>query len=114
MNDQALKPRINKRALSSLFMIFSFFWLIPSGIAVHFSEEALEISFHHIAMSAHTAASVVFLAACVVHLVINWASLKRSLVSKTREYMALNKEAAIALVVVTALVLLIVSHAFFL
>jgi len=111
---QTSKHRMDKRAITSLFMFFSFVWLVPSGIAVHFGSDASTQPIYHIAMSIHTAASLVFLTAVVVHLVVNWKPMTRHLISRTKEYMVFNREAVIALVVVAALVLLIASHVVFL
>lgn len=112
--EDASKHRMKKRALTSLLMLFSFVWLVPSGIVIHFTADASTGRAHHIAMSAHAAASLVFLLAVVVHLAVNWKPLTHHMISKTKEYLAFSGEALIALVIVTALVLVIASHAVFL
>ena len=105
------KRRLDRRTRSSLFMFFSFLWLVPSGIAMHLFDGASTRVAYHVAMSMHWAAAVVFLTAVVIHLVVNWKSVRNLLAQKAREYFAFNREAVVALVVVTAIVLLVASHA---
>ena len=109
---RALKGDWNKRGLTTLFVLFSFLWLVPSGLITHFSAgTSVEPSpIQHIAMSLHWAASMVFFVAIGLHAVLNWKHLTRHIISKTNEYMALNKETIAALIVVSALVLLFGFH----
>ena len=112
--EQTPGRRTNKRALTSLLMFFSFLWLVPSGITVHLAAAGPTEPLYHVSMAAHVAGSVVFLAAIVVHLLLNWKPMMHHMTSKTKEYMAFSREAIIALVIVTAMVLLIASHVVFL
>ena len=108
---QASRRRMNKRALTSLFMFFSFLWLVPSGITIHFSADDAPTGFvYHVAESLHWTASLIFFAAIVLDMALNWKALKRQIMSRTNEYLTFNKETVLALIVVSTLILLITSH----
>jgi heme/copper-type cytochrome/quinol oxidase subunit 2 len=109
---QSTKRRLDRRALTSLFMFFSFLWLVPSGIVMHFAAQASVELIRHIVMSVHNTASVIFLTSVVVHLIFNWKAMSRYMASKGNEYLPLRTELIIAAVAVTVLILLVGSHGF--
>ena len=47
------KNPVNRRALTSLSMLFSFLWLPPSGIALHLTESASFQPIRHALMALH-------------------------------------------------------------
>ena len=120
------KQPFNKRALSAMFMVFSFCLLPLSGIPLHYSRtdiggEALEYILHgtrtgegmweHFLMSVHNMSAVIFLIAVLVHLILNWKSLTKYIATKTEEYFHFRKEMLIALFTVFFIVGLFSSHA---
>ena len=103
---------VNRRALTSVAMLFSFLWLPPSGIALHFTEPA---SFHpvrHALMALHNISAFLFLTAAAFHLGLNWRAMSQHLVLRAAEYRSIRKEAAIAALVITTIIVLFASHAF--
>ncbi len=106
------KTPINRRALTSLSMLFSFLWLPPSGIALHFTESASLEPVRHTLMALHNISALIFLVAATFHLVLNWKAMSKHLVSKATEYRTVRKEAAIAAVVVTTIIVLFAAHGF--
>lgn len=106
--------RKEKRALASLFMFFSFVWLLPSGVTMHYAAKEPNGAAYHVAMAVHWAASLIFFTAIVVHLVLNWKPLTRHMLSEARERLAFSGETVFALLATAALVLLIASHVVFL
>ncbi len=103
--------RLDSRGLASLFMFFSFLWLVPTGIIMHFAAQGSSESVLHIVMSMHNTASVIFVTSVVVHLILNRKSMSRYMLSKMREYLPFRTEMIIAAVAVIVLVLLVGSHA---
>jgi hypothetical protein len=108
---QPIKHRLDRRALTSMFMFFSFLWLVPTGIIMHFVVQSSVELIRHIVMSMHNTASVIFVASVIVHLTLNWKPMSRYMVSKINEYLPFRTELIIAAIVVTVVVLLIGSHA---
>ncbi len=106
------KNRGNRRALISLSMLFSFLWLPPSGIALHFTESSSFQPVRHALMAIHNASALLFLIAAAIHLGLNWKAMSQHLVSKAAEYRTVRKEAVIAALVVIAIITLFASHAF--
>ena len=104
------KYQVDKRALTALFMFFSFVWLVPTGITMHFIAQTSFELIRHIVMSLHNTAAVIFVTSAVVHLTLNWKSMKRYMASKINEYFPYRTEAIIAAIVVTGLLLFIGSH----
>jgi hypothetical protein len=112
--EQSIKHPLNKRALTSLFMFFSFAWLVPSGIIMHFAAQSTVEPLHHIVMSMHNTASLIFLVSVVVHLTLNWKPMSHYMISKINEYLPFKTELMIAALVVTVLILLVGLHPLFL
>jgi hypothetical protein len=62
-------------------------------------------------MSMHNAASLLFLAAAVAHVILNWKVLTHYVNARVGEYMRFKRELLIAVLGVSVLVLLAASHA---
>jgi hypothetical protein len=110
--DPVLSHNMDKRALSSLFMFFSFILLVPSGIAMHIAAQLSAEKLHHVTMAAHGAAALIFLASAVIHLILNWKAIARYMLSKAKASLPLKKEAVIAACLTILIVLLVGSHPF--
>ncbi len=103
---------LNRRALTSLFMLFSFLLLPLSGVPLHFSRTEAEPGVsEHFLMSVHNSSALIFLIAAVIHLTFNWNAITKYVATKTTEYFRLRKELILALVIITLLVGLFSSHA---
>lgn len=111
MNDAPKQP-INKRALTSMFMFFTFVCLPLSGIPLHFSRTEAEPGvLEHFLMSVHNMSALIFLIAAFIHLSLNWNALTKYIAAKTGEYFHFKKEMIIALLAVIVIVGLFSSHA---
>jgi len=111
MNETNRQP-MNRRALTSLFMFFSFILLPLSGIPLHYSRtESVPSVLEHFLMSVHNISALIFLIAVLIHLSLNWSALIRYIAAKTTEYFQFRKEMIIALITVVLIVGLFSSHA---
>ena len=111
MNDTTKQP-MNKRALTSMFMFFSFILLPLSGIPLHFSRTSGGVGvLEHFLMSVHNISALIFIIAVVLHLSLNWNVLIKYIATKTSEYFRFRKELIVALVVIILIVSLFSSHA---
>ena len=102
---------INARSLASLALFCAGVWLVPSGIALHFASHEGATRWNHLFMSMHGAASLLFAAAAVVHMTLNWKVLTRYMNARVGEYLQFKRELLIAVLGVSGLVLLVASHA---
>ena len=102
---------ISARALASLALFCAGVWLVPSGIALHFAVHEGDTRWSHLFMSMHNAASLLFLAAATVHLILNWKMLTRYMSGKVGEYLQFKRELLIAVLGVSGFVLFAASHA---
>ncbi|HEX2985081.1 MAG TPA: DUF4405 domain-containing protein [Ignavibacteriales bacterium] len=102
--------QMDKRALTSMFMFFSFILLPISGIIIHSTHGALT-TLNHFAMSAHNIAAVFFGISVVMHLSMNWRAMTKYMTVKALEYRTIRKEMIVAAAVVCGFVLLFSSHA---
>lgn len=109
---ESRKDPINRRALTSLAMLFSFVWLPPSGIALHLTESTSFYPIRHALMALHNISALLFLIATAFHLGLNWKAMSQHLVSKVAEYRTVRKEAVIAGLVVSTIIVLFALHAF--
>lgn len=111
MNKTTKQP-LNRRALTSMFMAFSFILLPLSGIPLHFSRtnEAVGV-LEHFLLSVHNISALIFIVAVLIHLGLNWNALIKYIASKTSEYFRIKKELFIALVIILVIVGLYSSHA---
>ncbi len=105
------RQSMNKRALTSMFMFFSFVCLPVSGIPLHYCRSGDFSTAEHLLMSVHNMAATVFVIATVLHLVWNWTALTKYIIDKQREFFSFKREMLIALFVVVLLVGLFSSHA---
>jgi hypothetical protein len=112
VNDTTKQP-LNKRALTSMFMLFSFILLPLSGIPLHFSRTSDGVGLlEHFLMSVHNMSALIFLIAVMIHLGLNWNALIKYIATKTSEYLRFRKEMIVALVAVALIIGLFSSHAF--
>jgi hypothetical protein len=66
------KQSLNKRALTSMFMLWSFILLPLSGILSYFSRTPAESTvLKHFLMTVHNMAALIFLVAVIIHLSFN-------------------------------------------
>lgn len=109
--NNTIKQTMNKRALTSLFLFFSFILLPLSGIPLHFirTSDVTEVM-PHLLMSVHNICALIFIISLVLHLSLNWNALAKYMVTKTSEYFQLKKEFIVALVVTLLIVGLFSSH----
>lgn len=65
----------------------------------------------HLFMTMHNTASLLFLIAAVVHVIMNWKVLTHYVNAKVGEYMRFKRELLIAVLGISVFVLLVASHA---
>lgn len=104
---------INKRRLSFYFMMASFLTLPVSGFLLHlYSRNPLAWQARHACMAVHNLASMVFLAAVIVHISLNAKSVMAHVRTRRDHVIPRAKELFIALSVMVVLIALGVRHAF--
>ncbi len=108
----ARRGGISARPLASLVLFCAGVWLVPSGIALHVASHEGAARWGHLFMSMHNAASLLFVAAAVTHLILNWKVLSRYMSAQVGESLQFKRELLIAALGVSGLVLLAASHAF--
>ena len=101
------------RALASLALFCAGVWLVPSGIALHFASHDGDTLWSHLFMSMHNSAAVLFLAAAIVHVILNWKTLTHYVSARIGEYARFKRELLIAALGVSGFVLLVASHELF-
>ena len=106
------KSGINIRALASVALLCAGVWLVPSGIALHFASHDGATKWSHLFMTIHNTASFLFLIVAVVHVIMNWKALTHYVNAKVGEYMRFKRELLIAVLGVSAFVMLVAFHAF--
>ncbi len=107
----ARQAGISARALASLTLFCAGLWLVPSGIALHITSHDGDTRWNHLFMTMHNTASFLFLAAAVVHVILNWKVLTHYISARVGEYVRFKRELLIAVLGVSGLVLLVASHA---
>ena len=107
----ARRGGISARSLASLALFCAGVWLVPSGIALHFASHEGATRWTHLFMSMHNAASLLFVAAAAVHLILNWKVLTRYMSARVGEYLQFKRELLIAVLGVSGFVLFAASHA---
>jgi hypothetical protein len=107
----ARRVGISARALASLTLFCAGVWLVPSGIALHFAVHEGATRWSHLFMTMHNAASLLFVTATVVHVILNWKVLTRYMSARVGEYVQFKRELLIAVLGVSGLVLFAASHA---
>ena len=111
--NSSTKTNMNRRALTSMFMFFSFILLPISGIPLHFTRTSDGVGvLEQFLMSVHNVSAIIFVASVVIHLTLNWSALMKYIATKTSEYFQFRKEMIIALITVLIIVGLISSHVF--
>ncbi len=103
--------RISVRSLVALTLLCAGVWLVSSGIALHAVSYDGAIWRSHLFMSIHNTASLLFIAAAVVHVTLNWKVLTHY--TKAGEYARFKRELLIAVLAVSGLVLFAASHVFY-
>jgi heme/copper-type cytochrome/quinol oxidase subunit 2 len=106
------KSGINIRALASVALLCAGVWLVPSGIALHLASHDGATKWSHLFMTIHNTASFLFLIVAVVHVIMNWKALTHYVNAKVGEYMRFKRELLIAVLGVSAFVMLVAFHAF--
>jgi hypothetical protein len=104
---------INARALASLALFCAGVWLVPSGIALHFASHEGAAKWGHLFMTMHNTASFLFLVAAIVHVILNWKVLNHYVRARVGEYVRYKWELVIAVLGVSAFILLVASHALY-
>ena len=107
----AQRVGISARALASLTLFCAGVWLVPSGIALHFAVHEGATRWSHLLMTMHNAASLLFVTAVVVHVILNWKVLTHYVNTRVGEYMRFKRELLIAILGVSGFVMLVASHA---
>jgi hypothetical protein len=111
MSDKvAQRTGISVRALAAMALFCAGVWLVPSGIALHYASHEGATSWSHLFMTMHNTASLIFLIAAVVHVILNWKVLTHYVNAKVGEYMRFKRELLIAVLGVSVLVLLVSFH----
>ena len=103
---------ISARALASMALFCAGVWLVPSGIALHVASHDGATMWSHLFMTMHNTASLLFLIAAVVHVIMNWKVLTHYVNARVGEYVRFKRELLIAVLGVSGFVLLVASHAF--
>ena len=85
--------------------------MIPSGIALHFASHSKAAMWSHLFMSMHNTASLIFIAAAVLHVTLNRKVMTHYVRARLGEYRRFRRELLIAFVGVSVFVLLVASHA---
>ena len=110
-NKVAQRTGISARALASMALFCAGVWLVPSGIALHVASHDGATMWSHLFMTMHNTASLLFLIAAVVHVIMNWKVLTHYVNAKVGEYMRFKRELLIAVLGISGFVLLVASHA---
>ena len=106
----AERSKFNIRALASVALFCSGVWLVPSGIAIHFASHDGATKWSPLFMTIHNTASFLFIIAAVVHVIMNWKVLTHYVNAKAGEYMRFKRELLIAVLGVSAFVMLVAFH----
>ena len=109
----ARRAGMSARALASLTLFCAGVWLVPSGIALHITSHDGGTRWNHLFMTMHNSASFLFLAATVVHVILNWKVLSHYVSARIGDYKRFKRELLIAGCGVSAFVLVAASHALF-
>lgn len=103
---------LNRRALTSLFMFFSVALLMPSGMMLHFFAPASFQPTQHLLMTVHNTAAIIFVTSAATHVVFNWKTMTKYMLSKAAKWMIFKRELVISVVGVAGLIALTTSHVF--
>lgn len=110
MDEKKRGAGINGRAITSLFLFFSFILLIPSGILLHvFSPDQFE-SYRHVFMTVHNSCAIIFVVSGAVHLVRYRTAVRSYMFAKSAEYRAFSRELILVALIFAALLTLALLH----
>ena len=98
----------NKRPITSIFAFISFMYVVPTGILTHFGEHGLE-RFQHMIGATHWTASLIFLVSTIIHIVLNWKSMKRYMFTEIEIMSGFKKEFVTVFLVITLLIVLVAA-----
>ena len=102
-----------QRSITSLFALTSFIYLVPSGVFIHFLPKTTDNSLYHLMMSIHWISSVIFLIAVILHILINWKSMKNNMISKVKDYSVIKGQFVAVMIITTVITLLFGFHNYF-
>jgi hypothetical protein len=108
-NKVAERSKFNIRALASVTLLCSAVWLVPSGIALFASHDGAT-KWNPLFITIHNTASFLFIIAAVVHVIMNWKVLTHYVNAKAGEYMRFKRELLIAVLGMSAVVILVAFH----
>ena len=111
-NKPTQKTRFSIRALASMALFCTGIWLVPSGIALHIASNEGASRWSHIFMILHNSASMLFLIAAIIHVILNWKVLSHYMKARVGEFMRFKRELLIAVLGVSVLIILAAFHAF--
>ena len=112
MSDKfAQRTGISARALASMALFCAGVWLVPSGIALHLASHDGATMWSHLFMTMHNTASLLFLIAAIVHVILNWKVLTHYVNARVGEYVRFKRELLIAVLGVSGFVVFTASHA---
>lgn len=104
---------IKAAPLTSLILCCAGAWLVPSGIGLHFAAHEGVTRWTMLFMGMHNSAAVIFAGAAIAHVILNRKALTGYIKAKAGKQPRFLTEIIIAVLGVSALVLLISSHELF-
>jgi len=99
---------------TSLFMLFSFIALVPSGITLELLDQGGHETARHVAETVHVVSAIVFLISTLTHVFLNRRSVAAAVRLKTGPYPVIGRKAAVVAIIFAAIMALAVSHVFIL
>ncbi|MBN2040221.1 MAG: DUF4405 domain-containing protein [Spirochaetes bacterium] len=96
----------NKRPITSILAFISFMYVVPTGILTHFGEHGLE-QFQDMIGATHWTSSLIFLVSAIIHIVLNWKSMKRYIFTEIEILSGFKKEFVLIFLIVTLLIALV-------
>ena len=112
MGDKAaIRSGISIRTLASVGLFCAGVWLVSSGIALHFASHDGATKWNHLFMTIHNTASFLFSIGAVVHVIVTQKVLTHYVNAKVGEYMRFKRKLLIAVLGVSAFVMLVAFHA---
>lgn len=99
--------------LTSLILCSAGAWLVPSGIGLHIAAHEGITRWTMLFMGMHNSAAVIFAGAAIAHVILNRKALAGYIKAKAGKHPRFLREIIIAMLGVSAFVLLISSHELF-
>jgi hypothetical protein len=103
-------PRFRTRSFISLLVMFSALGLALTGIALELHESAALKAMRHTIEASHSVFALVFIITGIWHTVFNRRAIATAFRPGAARLMLLSREAALAVGVVLALIVIFVSH----